>query len=196
MPTPTDFIQSRFTEPKPPEFIMEFTVETLNAFLTEYENWKVEKQAEINKHELSIDLITEVVCKYFNIPVSNINEKSRKRESYLEPRQWVHYLCKQLLKVSLDKIGIGTGGFNHATILNSYHTITNLIETDKGAKQHYCNLCKLINIASEKKIPIPLPVIEPHPAFKPTPSTPDCITHEAYMAHAPQGTRYLKYATI
>ena len=57
-------------------------------------------------------------------------KKTRKRE-ILFSRQLVQYFCKVFNLSSLATIGKKTGDKDHATVLHSYKTINNLIDTDK-----------------------------------------------------------------
>lgn len=85
------------------------------------------------KKELSVDLIQQVVCDYFNMDVSDIHSNTRKRE-IVQARQIAMYFSKNLTKSSLAAIGSQIGGKDHATVLHACKTVNNLIDTDKRFK--------------------------------------------------------------
>ena len=90
----------------------------------------IDKLIKNTKREISIDYIQKVVCSYFNIPVEQIQSKTRKRE-IVQARQVAMFFSKNLTKASLATIGSQIGGKDHATVLHACKTVNNLIETDK-----------------------------------------------------------------
>lgn len=90
----------------------------------------IDKIVKSTKREVSIDYIQKVVCDYFSIPVDSLKAKTRKRE-IVQARQIAMYFAKTLTTNSLAVIGSILGGKNHATVLHAYHTVNNLMETDK-----------------------------------------------------------------
>jgi chromosomal replication initiator protein len=87
------------------------------------------KTTSANK-EPSLDYIKQVVCEYFNIPVDYLDLKTNKRD-FVEPRQAAHFIARKMTTNSLSIIGQKIGNKDHATILHSCKTISNLMETDK-----------------------------------------------------------------
>jgi chromosomal replication initiator protein len=83
--------------------------------------------------EISIDFIQKIICDYFNIPVDQLNSKTRKRD-IVQARQLAMFFSKKLTKSSLATIGLHCGNKDHATVLHACRTVTNLIETDKNFK--------------------------------------------------------------
>lgn len=81
--------------------------------------------------ELSVDYISKVVCDYFNLPVNQLQTKTRKRE-IVQARQLAMYFSKSLTKSSLASIGSQIGNKDHATVLHACKTVNNLIDTDKS----------------------------------------------------------------
>ncbi len=81
--------------------------------------------------ELSVDYISKVVCDYFNLPVNQLQTKTRKRE-IVQARQLAMYFSKNLTKSSLASIGSQIGNKDHATVLHACKTVNNLIDTDKS----------------------------------------------------------------
>ncbi len=90
----------------------------------------IDKLIKNTKREISIDYIQKVVCNYFNIPIEQIQSKTRKRE-IVQARQVAMFFSKNLTKASLATIGSQIGGKDHATVLHACKTVNNLIETDK-----------------------------------------------------------------
>jgi chromosomal replication initiator protein len=81
----------------------------------------------------SIDGIIKIVCNYYQIPIEDIQIKTRKRE-ILQARQIAMYFSKKFTKSSLATIGSQIGNKDHATVSHACKTITNLIEFDTKFK--------------------------------------------------------------
>jgi len=90
----------------------------------------IDKLIKNTKREISIDYIQKVVCNYFNLPLEQIQSKTRKRE-IVQARQVAMFFSKSMTKASLATIGSQIGGKDHATVLHACKTVNNLIETDK-----------------------------------------------------------------
>lgn len=86
--------------------------------------------SEYEKEPISIDKIVKTVAEYYNVEVSSVGTKSRKREIVLV-RQTAMYLAKKHLDLSSSKIGYQIGRRDHATVLHACKTIANLLDTDK-----------------------------------------------------------------
>lgn len=97
----------------------------------------------ISQKEISVNRITEIVCEYFEIDQKDFNSTKRTRE-VAQARQVAMYLAKQHTKLPLAAIGSAIGGRNHATVLHSCKSVTNLIETDKVFKSQIEELEKLV----------------------------------------------------
>lgn len=80
--------------------------------------------------EVSIEYIVDVICNNFNISIEEFNTRTRKRD-IVQARQLAMYFSKKYTKSSLTVIGRQCGGKDHATVLHSLKTVSNLIETDK-----------------------------------------------------------------
>jgi chromosomal replication initiation ATPase DnaA len=77
-----------------------------------------------------IETIAMNVYKHYDVNISWLNSKSRKR-MYLKPKQVSIYMAKQFTKEPLRIIGEQLGGCDHSTVLSTIKLINNLIETDK-----------------------------------------------------------------
>jgi chromosomal replication initiator protein len=54
------------------------------------------------------------------------------------------YLAKQHTKLPLEAIGTAIGGRNHATVLHSRKSVSNLMDTDKAFKAQIEELERII----------------------------------------------------
>ncbi|MBQ6870246.1 MAG: chromosomal replication initiator protein DnaA [Alistipes sp.] len=94
--------------------------------------------------EITIEHIIDTVCSYLNIDKERLNSAERTREVAIA-RQLAMYLAKQLTKIPLSAIGAAIGNRNHATVLHSCKTITNLIDTDQAFKLQVEELERLVS---------------------------------------------------
>ena len=83
-----------------------------------------------NEKKISFDLIKNKVANFFNIDITALDSKTRKRE-IVQARQIAMYLAKKHLKYSLSNIGKNIGNKNYATVLYSCKEVENLILIDK-----------------------------------------------------------------
>jgi len=96
--------------------------------------------------EVSIPGIIKVVSSHFNLEPEVLQAKNRKRE-IVQARQIAMFFSKKMTNYSLSAIGAEIGGKDHATVLHSYKTVKNLIETDKNFKSHIIEIGKKLNTA-------------------------------------------------
>ena len=94
--------------------------------------------------EITIEHIIDTVCNYMNVDKERLNSAERTREVAIT-RQLAMYLAKQLTKIPLSAIGAAIGNRNHATVLHSCKTITNLIDTDQAFKLQVEELERLVS---------------------------------------------------
>ena len=87
----------------------------------------------------SIDMIKEVVAKYFNVDLDDIQSKSRKRD-IVQARQFAMYFAKKITNKPYVEIGKNIGNRNHATVLHACKTIDNLKKIDKDFNRYYKDL--------------------------------------------------------
>lgn len=83
---------------------------------------------------ISIELITKVVCEHFDIEENKLREKNRRKEIVLA-RQIAMYLSKQLTKSSLKTIGLHFGGRDHSTVIHAQTSIEEMILSDLKLKE-------------------------------------------------------------
>jgi len=82
---------------------------------------------------ISIELIEEEVCRYFEIEHDLIQSKSKKQE-ISQARQIAMYLSRKYTDKSYSTIGELIGKRDHATVLHACKTVGNWMETDKHLK--------------------------------------------------------------
>ena len=75
-----------------------------------------------NTKVLTSKLIMQVVCKFFNIKVSDIVSDKRSNNVAF-PRQIAMYLCREIANMSFPAIGKDFGGRDHSTALHAYSKI-------------------------------------------------------------------------
>ncbi|MEJ5351662.1 MAG: chromosomal replication initiator protein DnaA [Melioribacteraceae bacterium] len=96
---------------------------------------KTVKEVSTNKQvNISIDVITKVVCDFYNVDENKVREKNRRKEVVLA-RQIAMYLSKTLTKSSLKTIGLHFGGRDHSTVIHACTSIEELIQTDQKLKE-------------------------------------------------------------
>ncbi|MDH6312981.1 chromosomal replication initiator protein [Parabacteroides sp. PFB2-10] len=91
----------------------------------------ISQNVKLEKKQLSIQQIQEVVCDYFNLEISLIQTNSRKRE-IVQARQIAMYLAKKYTDCSFSHIGKIVGKKDHATVLHACKTIKDQIEINKS----------------------------------------------------------------
>ena len=85
----------------------------------------------LEKKQISVQMIQEVVCNYFNLELTAIQTRSRKRE-IVQARQVTMFLAKKYTDCSFSHIGKIVGKKDHATVLHACKTIKDQIETNKS----------------------------------------------------------------
>ena len=120
-------------------------------------------QASLNRKEIDLDLakktlhhivqhvektvtvesIQQAVAERFGVQVSDLKDKSRKKEVVL-PRQIAMYLTKEHTSLPLKSIGYHFGGRDHSTVIHSIQTINDVLGTDPQVKDAVGELQKAI----------------------------------------------------
>ena len=91
----------------------------------------ISRVIKIEKKQVSVESIMDIVCKYYNLEQSVIQTNSRKRE-IVQARQITMFLAKNYTESSLSHIGKIVGKRDHATVLHAYKTVKDQIETNKS----------------------------------------------------------------
>ena len=105
----------------------------------------VEKFVKNTKREVSIDYIQKVVSDYFQMDVSTLQSKTRKRH-IVQARQLAMFFAKKYTKASLASIGSQIGQRDHATVLHACKTVDNLSSTDKQFRKYVEDLAKKLTL--------------------------------------------------
>lgn len=91
----------------------------------------VGKVIKLEKEQITIEKIQDIVSSYFNIALEDLHSKSRKRE-IVQARQVTMFLSKKYTDHSYSRIGSLVGKRDHATVLHACKAIQDAIEVDKG----------------------------------------------------------------
>ncbi len=95
-------------------------------------------------HEVTPQLIIEVVAEHFGITVDQMMSKSRSTD-ISKPRQIAMYLCKNMTDHPLDSIGQLLGGRDHSTIIHGIKKVSDEIMVDDNFRQTVETVRKKIN---------------------------------------------------
>ena len=96
------------------------------------------------KHEITIDFITNVCSEFFNVSVEEL-KGNRRTKNVVLPRQIAMYLCRKLADVqSLLIIGKFFGGRDHSTVVYSCDKIASEIDSDITLKNNLIELERII----------------------------------------------------
>jgi|TARA_B100001996_G_scaffold255866_1_gene198833 chromosomal replication initiator protein len=105
----------------------------------------VDKFVKNTKREVSIDYIQKIVSEYFQMDVSTLQSKTRKRH-IVQARQLAMFFAKKFTKASLASIGSQIGHRDHATVLHACKTVDNLSFTDKQFRKYVEDLSKKFTV--------------------------------------------------
>ena len=87
----------------------------------------------IEKEDITVDKICNIVCQYYSLPLEAINSKSRERK-IAEARQVAMYLARTYTNTSLSIIGQSMGKRDHTTVLYACKTVQNQMDVDATFK--------------------------------------------------------------
>ncbi len=93
----------------------------------------ISNSVKISKRQVTFEMITETVCKLYNIDTDLLYSKSRKRE-ISDARQVAMYLAKKLTSMSSTNIGTRLSR-NHATVLHACKTIEERLSIEKQLQE-------------------------------------------------------------
>lgn len=97
--------------------------------------------------EITPNLIINVVSEHFGIKPEDICSKKRNSE-FVQPRQIVMYLCRELTATSYMNIGKLLGKKDHTTIIHGVNKITAELKTNEELKNKVDIIIKKINPSS------------------------------------------------
>ena len=79
-------------------------------------------------------LIMKSVADFYNIPITDLIKRSRKKE-VVRPRQIAMFLLREETKSSFPEIGTKLGGRDHSTVIHAYEKIKKEESGDENTKQ-------------------------------------------------------------
>jgi chromosomal replication initiator protein len=94
-------------------------------------------------NEISIEFIQKIVASYYNIPVEQLKDKTRKK-LIVTARKLSMYLAKQLSDKSLVNIGEYFGNRDHSTVIHAIKSIEEMLQKDDRFKNVVNDLTKKI----------------------------------------------------
>ena len=83
-----------------------------------------------HEREVNMDTIQEMVADFFDVSISDLKSKSRKKE-LVYPRQIAMYFAKEMTPLALKSIGYHFGGRDHSTVIHAIQTINDLMTQDE-----------------------------------------------------------------
>ena len=94
--------------------------------------------------EITPTLIINVVAEHFGVKPEDITSKRRNSE-FVQPRQVVMYLCRELTDTSFTNIGKLLGKKDHTTIIHGVNKVTTEMKTNEELKNKIDIITKKIN---------------------------------------------------
>lgn len=88
----------------------------------------------MEKENITVDKICNIVCQYYSLPIEAINSQSRQRK-IAEARQVAMYLARTFTNTSLSVIGQSMGNRDHTTVLYACKTVQNQMDVDATFKE-------------------------------------------------------------
>lgn len=112
-------------------------------FYQQYKNEKVDTKKldeiisetiHVSSRNVTANEIIKTVADFYEIPISDLTERSRKQE-IVEPRQITMYLLRDVLKLSYPNIGEKLGKRDHTTAMHAYDKISKEIGQNPALNQ-------------------------------------------------------------
>lgn len=91
----------------------------------------IKRAVKVDDKPLTIDDIVETVCHHYNVTVTAVNSKSRKRD-YVVARQVTMYLAQKYTKMPASRIGKLVGNRDHSTVIHSCSKVEKRLKIDAG----------------------------------------------------------------
>lgn len=126
--------------------LVAYTSFTNNELTNEIVENTIESILVKNTKILTSKLIMQVVCKFFNIKVTDIVSDKRSN-SVAFPRQIAMYLCREIANMSFPSIGKDFGGRDHSTVLHAYSKIKDEYDKNLETKDLIEDIKKALSIA-------------------------------------------------
>ncbi len=107
----------------------------------------VGKAMSLARKNITIDMIIDKVCNYFDVSDSDVIAKGRKANIVLV-RQLIMYLAEKHVKMTASKIGLRIGGRNHATVLHAVRQTENRLASDREFAQKVAEVEGILNYSA------------------------------------------------
>lgn len=113
------------------------------AFFEQYKNTEVDtkkldeiiaESSRVSSKNISATDVVRAVADFFEVPVSDLTERSRKQE-IVEPRQIAMFLLRDVLKLSYPHIGEKLGKRDHTTAIHACEKISKETSQNPGLNQ-------------------------------------------------------------
>lgn len=91
----------------------------------------IKRAVKVDDKPLTIDDIVETVCHHYNVTVTAVNSKSRRRD-YVVARQVTMYLAQKYTKMPASRIGKLVGNRDHSTVIHSCSKVEERLKIDAG----------------------------------------------------------------
>lgn len=91
----------------------------------------IKRAVKVDDKPLTIDDIVETVCHHYNVTVTAVNSKSRKRD-YVVARQVTMYLAQKYTKMPASRIGKLVGNRDHSTVIHNCSKVEERLKIDAG----------------------------------------------------------------
>lgn len=91
----------------------------------------IKRAVKVDDKPLTIDDIVETVCHHYNVTVTAVNSKSRKRD-YVVARQVTMYLAQKYTKMPASRIGKLVGNRDYSTVIHSCSKVEERLKIDAG----------------------------------------------------------------
>ena len=93
------------------------------------------------KREVTPNLIIDIVCEHYNVSPDDIISKKRNSE-FVQPRQVIMYLCRDLIGTPLQTIGKVLGKKDHTTVMHGVEKIKNELENGNDELRNKIDIIK------------------------------------------------------
>jgi chromosomal replication initiator protein len=97
------------------------------------------ESATAEQRRITIQQIMEVVTKYYNVRLSDLQSKKR-HKSIAFPRQVCMFLARRHTRYSLEEIGGYFGGRDHTTVLHAVRTIDADVKNDREVAEQLAHI--------------------------------------------------------
>lgn len=105
----------------------------------------IKRAVKVDDKPLTIDDIVETVCHHYNVTVTAVNSKSRKRD-YVVARQVTMYLAQKYTKMPASRIGKLVGNRDHSTVIHSCSKVEERLKIDAGFSDELVSIEKGLKV--------------------------------------------------